>query len=242
MNTIKNILLKILGPLILSKSKIVKIEDISDKLRILTIKGKSLKKANWIPGQKVTLKLNDKDLRSYTPLSWNKEEGSFQTAVYLHNNGPLSRWASNIQLNSKVTVMGPRASLALENSIESFVFFGDETTFGLAHALNEAHKGKQKISFVLESYNIHEAKKALDHLKLSNSHLIQAGEIEAACNLILADFNNFHGNKKIILSGKQQNMVKIRQALLAAGLENKDITMKVYWGWKDDPNGKLKLV
>lgn len=238
MSTIKNILLKVLGPIILSKSRIVETNKLGDHFMLLKIKGKSLKKGNWTPGQKVTVQITDKDMRSYTPTKWDKEDASFETLVYLHNNGPLSKWASSVKLKSKVTIMGPRASLVIDESLASFIFFGDETTFGLCYALQNGHTNISQ-KYFLESTHFEESQKVIDHLKLQNVEHHNIDNIDQIKQDILTHFNSIKGPKKIILSGKQQNIVKIRTFLFENNVDPKDVIIKVYWGWKDDPNGKL---
>jgi ferric-chelate reductase (NADPH) len=238
MNKIKEILLNFLDTVTLAGSKVVSNERLSPHFQFITIKGKSLKKTNWLPGQKIQVQLKGDEKRSYTPSSWNKEDGSFQTLVYMHGKGPGALWARDVKTNTKVTVIGPKASLVIAPEIEHVLFFGDETTFGLAHALKTYNKEVQ-YNFFFEASDINESLHVLKKLNLEDSKLFGIGELEKISSEIKSIFNS---NKKtqITLSGKQQSIVALRELLYAIDFPKEIIGTKVYWGWKDDPNGKLK--
>lgn len=239
MNTLKLILLKILGPFLLSKSKISSIQKLSDKLLLVTIKGKSIKKASWTAGQKVSLKLNDEVMRSYTPMSWDQEKGEFTTLAYLHKKGPFSNWFSETKINSSLIVMGPRASVTLKEEDQNIIFFGDETTFGLVYALENFYAEKTIYPF-FESTDFNDSNIALDKLNLKNTKHFPLDSTDIISHEILTLFKSLEiNNTLIILSGKQQSIVKIRDYLKNNDIPSSKISIKVYWGWKDDPNGKL---
>ena len=156
MSTIKNILIKVLGPIILSKSKIVTNEQLSPHFHLLTIQGKKLKK-EWTPGQKIQVKLKDDQMRSYTPCTWDSQKGVMQTLIYIHGKGPGSSWARDAKAQSKVIILGPKKSLSLDHEIKTIHFFGDETTFGLAHAIKK-NIPNINFHFYMEANDIEESK------------------------------------------------------------------------------------
>lgn len=238
MSKIKTFFLEFLDTITLERSRVVSNERLSPHFQFITIKGKSLKRTNWLPGQKIQVKLKDDEIRSYTPSSWNKEDGSFQTLVYMHGKGPGALWARDVKTNTKVTVLGPKTSLVIAPEVEHVLFFGDETTFGLAHALKTYNKELQ-YNFFFESSDINESLPVLKRLNLQDSKLFGISELEKISSEIKSIFNS---NKKtqITLSGKQQSIIALRELLYTKDLPKEIIGTKVYWGWKDDPNGKLK--
>ena len=238
MSSAKKFLVKLLGPLILSKSKIVSNERISPHFQFLTIQGKSLRKAEWIPGQKIQIQLKNDDMRSYTPSSWDSSKGVMQTLVYMHGKGPGALWARDAAPASKVTVIGPRKSLKLDPEDKNIIFFGDETTFGLAHALKK-YTEDIRYSFLFEANDLSESKSVLERFELGDSPLYKLNQYEIVSKEIVELFNK-NKQTRIILSGKQQSIVKVREYLYESGIPKDNIDKKVYWGWKDDPNGKLK--
>lgn len=237
-NTIKMLLLKILGPVLLSKSEITKIEQFGEHFRILTIKGKALKKAQWKAGQKVTVKINDNDMRSYTPINWDNQTGSFQTLIVLHNNGPLSRWAKQIKPKSKVTILGPKGSLSLDETKKEVIFFGDDTTLGLISAIENNSPNTTFHNFIESNY-LSNVEEVITRLNISSTEVYPMNAFETYQSDIFKKFNELTENSLIILSGKQQNIVKVRDYLRLQNVPKEKVQVKVYWGWKDDPNGKL---
>lgn len=238
MSKAKNIILKILGPLFLSESKVVSNERLSPHFQFLTIKGKSFKKSDWIPGQKIQVRLGDELMRSYTPSSWDKANGVVQTLVYMHGKGPGALWARDAKAGEKATILGPRGSLSLAPELTDVYFFGDETTFGLAYALKENFKAVN-IQCFFESVDLNESRPVLEKFNLKESSLYALSQFDIIASDIARAFKN-NPTSKIVLSGKQQSIVAIRQKLYTLGITPEQIIVKVYWGWKDDPNGKLK--
>ena len=139
MSTIKKLLVRVLGPFILSKSKVITNEQLSPHFHLLTIQGKQLKK-EWMPGQKIQVQLKNDQIRSYTPCSWDSKAGVMQTLVYMHGKGPGALWARDVKAQNKIIIMGPKKSLSLSQDTKTVYFFGDETTFGLAHAVKKIYQ------------------------------------------------------------------------------------------------------
>lgn len=238
MSKIKKILLKVLGPLVLSKSKIVSNEKLSPHFQFITIKGNSIKKKEWFPGQKIQVQLQGDEMRSYTPSSWNQSEGVMQTLVYMHGKGPGALWARDAKVKDKVTVLGPKSSLKIHDGMKRVIFFGDETTFGLAHALLK-NRTEIEFHFFFEANDLKESSLVLKRFELEQSNLFELGQMDAAARALAMAFIN-DGSTQIILSGKQQSIVALRERLYAQNIPKEYVDKKVYWGWKDDPNGKLK--
>ncbi len=238
MSQIKKILLKVLGPIILSKSKIVSNERLSPHFQFITIKGSSIKKKEWVPGQKIQIQLKGDEMRSYTPSSWNQSEGVMQTLIYMHGKGPGAIWARDVRAQDKVTVLGPKSSLRIDEGVKRVLFFGDETTYGLAYALLK-NRTDIEFHFFFEANDLSESLLVLKKFELEQSTLFELNQMDAAAKALQTAFVN-DGSTKIILSGKQQSIVALRQRLYAQDIPKDFIDKKVYWGWKDDPNGKLK--
>lgn len=237
MSTVKKILVKILGPLILSKSKIVSNEQLSPHFHLLTIQGRTLKK-EWIPGQKIQIQLKGDEMRSYTPCSWDSKAGVMQTLVYMHGKGPGALWARDAKAQNKVTVLGPKKSLKLEEVGKRVIFFGDETTFGLAHAIKK-NVPDIKFNFFMEAGDTDESSSILKRFDLEDALLVSLGQLDLIAGQMSKLFEE-DNSIKIVLSGKQQSIVALREKLYSLNIPKASIGTKVYWGWKDDPNGKLK--
>ena len=156
----------------------------------------------------------------------------------MHGKGPGALWARDAKAGSKATILGPRGSLVLNEELKEVVFFGDETTFGLAYAIKENFKHLDVKCF-FENTDLSESKPVLEKFNLHNSTLYTLSQYDIIASDIARGYKS-SATSKIVLSGKQQSIVAIRQKLYTLGILPEDIIVKVYWGWKDDPNGKLK--
>lgn len=237
MSTVKKILVKILGPIILSKSKVVANEQLSPHFHLLTIQGKKLKK-EWIPGQKIQVQLKNDQMRSYTPCSWDSKAGVMQTLVYMHGKGPGALWARDVKPQNKVVILGPKKSLTLETETKTVLFFGDETTFGLAHAIKKNYP-ETIFHFYMEANDTNESSAILKKFDLEDALLVSLDQLDLISQEMTKIFKD-DGFTRIVLSGKQQSIVALRNKLYSQNIPAAAIGTKVYWGWKDDPNGKLK--
>jgi NADPH-dependent ferric siderophore reductase len=143
-----------------------------------------------------------------------------------------------VKEGASVIVLGPRSSLVLEEASSDILFFGDETTIGLASALKE-NKAASKLAFFFEANSLEESRLILQRFSLTESSLYPLLSHEKVAMDLKKSFDD-NREATIILSGKQQSIVAIREKLYALGVPAEKIIIKVYWGWKDDPKGKLK--
>ena len=237
MSSIKKIFSKLFSSFSLQDTKVVANERLSPHFQFLTIKGNALKNSDWVPGHKIKVALSGDEKRSYTPSSWDRENGVMQTLVYMHGKGPGALWARDVKPKSKVKISSPGSPLPIEPHIKSVLFFGDETTFGLAHALKKY--SQTHYQFFFESTDTQESLGVLQKMDLTQSRLVELNKLDLLAQEINGLFKDPQFTK-IILSGKQQSIALLREKLYALGLPKESIGIKVYWGWKDDPNGKLK--
>jgi ferric-chelate reductase (NADPH) len=75
------------------------IEELNPKLRLITLSGDALENVIWTLGDKMRIQLGGSLQRTYTPLDWVSEEGSFRFLVYLHADRPGTRWARSLRVD-----------------------------------------------------------------------------------------------------------------------------------------------
>lgn len=141
----KGFLLNALGGLVLRQGQVCRTRDLSPRFRWLTVQGDALRDADWTPGDKVQVLLPTLEVRTYTPLAWDRAAGT--TELLLFRNQPQSvspeaahpgtRWISTVREGNACRFVGPQRSLSVAADMPA-VLFGDETSFAVARALSRA--------------------------------------------------------------------------------------------------------
>lgn len=103
---------------------------LSGDLKLVTFKG-DFTDENFLPGEVVQFRVDDKSFRHYTLSSFNKEQGWCTALFYLNGQGPGSQWATNLQTGDPVNFRAGKGSLPYDEQASHHFFFGDETSIGL---------------------------------------------------------------------------------------------------------------
>lgn len=206
------------------------VETLTPHFRLVDLQGEALKDHVWTPGQKTQVQLGGFVSRTYTPMSWDNDRGATRFLAYLHGDGPASRWAGALKTGDEVLMFGPRGSLDLSSVATPLVLFGDETSFGLAHAL--AASGAGDIAFLFEATSIAESETALAALGISNAGLVarkaedaHMDEVEAVLLQTVAARNP----QQFVLTGRSVSIQRLNRALKGRGFTSAQIKSKAYW-------------
>src|SRR5262249_40190794 len=125
--------------LLMRPARATAVTSLSENFRLIDFQGEALKYCAWSPGDKVQMKLDGGlSTRTYTPIEWDRELGTTRFIAYCHGAGPGSEWARSVIVGDERQFFGPRASLELVSRAPTTVLFGDETSFGLAVALERS--------------------------------------------------------------------------------------------------------
>jgi ferric-chelate reductase (NADPH) len=225
----KKFLSNLLVKYLVKKAVVLSNEKIGESFQLLTIKLPG--KKDWIPGQKIQIKVSDAELRSYTPSLWEKDKKTFQTLIYNHRSGPGAQWSEAVLPQTKVQVVGPRKSLDITEFNRNILFFGDETTYGLAYALvNSKHNFSIKCFF--EGSHLDESVTALKHLGLDDQIFYERTTNDSHLKDCLEKMLSIYKDEIIIISGKMSSIRYMENALLDRGISEELIVKKRYWGWK----------
>lgn len=222
---ITNLLVKYL----IKKSIVISNKKIGEDFQLLTIK--LAQKKSWTAGQKIQIKVSKTELRSYTPSSWSADNRTFQTLIYNHRSGPGALWSESIAPQTSVQVVGPRKSLELSGNNDNLIFFGDETTFGLACILKKTLK-KSSIKCFFEATRYSDSLLALQSLQLEESVLIERTRSDTHLKICLDKIMDIYSNETIIISGKKNSIEFLERSLLERNIPPEKIIKKRYWGWK----------
>ena len=72
----KGLLLSAVGRLVLRHARVTAVEDLGGHLRRIALASDELRGASWTAGDKVQVLLPSKDVRTYTPLAWDRTRGA----------------------------------------------------------------------------------------------------------------------------------------------------------------------
>jgi ferric-chelate reductase (NADPH) len=205
---------------------------VADGFRLLTMSGPALSKVSWLPGQKVQLMLGGWTQRTYTPLSWDAARGSTTLIAYMHGASPASDWARVLAGGEPCAIFGPRGSLDLNALERPSVLFGDETSFGLAHALRHTPLGARGVQLLLEVSNPVAARAALDSIDVGAAELIARQPADAHLAEVEQRATQLLGSERPrgwVLSGKATSIARLTKLLRQLDVPRRQVQAKPYW-------------
>ncbi|MGN6091008.1 MAG: siderophore-interacting protein [Luteibacter jiangsuensis] len=213
-------------------AKILDIEDIGRRFRLITLGGDALRDAHWTPGDKVQVQLGGWVQRTYTPMEWDAERGRTRIVAYMHGDAPGANWARALRKGEDCIVFGPRKSIDLTRlALCDAVMFGDETSFGLARArLNIARLEETHLFFEVAS--VPESRAVLAKLDLTGSIVHERAGNDTQQLLLEEKMQSVLQAKpdaRVVLSGKASSVQHMRQLLKRLGVGSNRFQTKAYW-------------
>jgi NADPH-dependent ferric siderophore reductase len=208
------------------------VRDIASGFRLVALAGDALRGVDWTPGQKVQLMLGGWVQRTYTPLSWDAGGGVLELLAYVHGDGPGAAWARALAVGASCAVFGPRSSLDLQRLARPALLFGDETSFGLAHALRFTQATATGVSLLLEVNAKRVSSAVLDAIGISGAHLVERGSGEDHLNEVRELATRLVATHAIgagVLSGKAPSIAHVGKHLRQLGLPRAQLQTKAYW-------------
>lgn len=206
-------------------------EPVGDHFRLLTLSGAALRGVGWKPGQKLQVAMGTGFLstRTYTPIDWDEAGGHARILAFVRGETPGSAWAQDARVGDHYDVFGPRASVDLSWARGPLRIFGDETSIGLASALQSSAPGRSVICR-FEAAQPDAAALACDHLGLHDAKIFARMVDETHLDLIEAELPALAvGGATFVLSGRAQAIQRFRQALKRLSVPGPRIVAKAYW-------------
>lgn len=206
-------------------------ENLSDSFRLIELQGDALKDRDWTPGDKIQIKLaGGVTTRTYTPINWDKASGSTRFLAYCHGNGPGSELAKYLVIGDELTIFGPRKSLDLTKLGTDVLLFGDETSFGLAAALDATGRSILSRQYVFEVNDRLKSLSVLGALGLTGAHAIERRQDDTHLEELRKTVMRIKRHcTAFVLSGKASSIQKINQSLRKRGVESRKLHAKAYW-------------
>ncbi len=204
---------------------------LSGHFRLVELAGDGLKGVTWIPGEKVQFHLGNLKSRTYTPISWNPNEGAARFIMFLHGKGPGSEWAESLKTGSQCHFMGPRSSLNFAEINGDSIFFGDETSIAAALA-HHGSNGTQQNRYVFEVSSLVESGEVIQRMGLPNAKLVKKAPDEthlAEVGQSLVDAALELAEPRWVFTGKGQSIQSLRKVLRTRDISFPKIKTKAYW-------------
>ncbi|HEY6725775.1 MAG TPA: siderophore-interacting protein [Polyangiaceae bacterium] len=205
---------------------------LGEQFRLVTLSGDALRGVKWLPGQKLQVALGSWAYRTFTPLSWDAEQGSTQLLLFLHGEAPASAWGRALQVGNSCTLFGPRDSLDLSALDRPALVFGDETSFGLAHSMRFTPKGAAGVRMLFEVTSKQTARGILDQLGVADVDLVERRPDDAHLNEVeqlAVDQLQTRSIQSWVLSGKASSIQRVSKRLRSLGVARGRIRTRAYW-------------
>lgn len=214
------------------RAQIVMVEELNPTFRMITLGGDALKKAEWTPGDKIQIQLGGWVQRTYTPLDWDGVEGRARILVYLHGDGPGTRWAAGARAGDDCVLFGPRRSIDLTRLRSPAILFGDETSFGLAAAWKGVVIASGPVEMLFEISTSAESRSVIEQLGLGNVNTsVRAGDdahLPSLDDRILVRPSSLRSTQ-FVLTGKSTSIQRIRRLLRQRNVASSQFQSKAYW-------------
>jgi len=196
-------------------AEVIQIDILSSSIKRIRLKG-DFKKMNVTVGSYLSLKINYTQSRKYTVYALDQENGFLEILVYLHPEGAQQRFMSQLIVGDKVMLNKLRSSSDfLQQSMQEFVFFGDETSLGFATSLLSLWKVNHPnhlFIFELDEEN----KEIPTTLGLTNTLVVSKEESfrnEKWISQLTAIESNEWKNAPFILTGNAKSIQIIRKVI-----------------------------
>jgi len=162
--------------------KVLDVSAISPQIKRIRFQG-NISKWHFVIGYACVIRVSETEFRNYTIAHYNMQNETFDIIFHIHGNGVGSRYIDNLKIGDEIFIGPPRGKKLYNKSGKQQLFFGDETSFGVASALLPLLKdNNQLFQFYFE----------LDH---ANRNVPEQLGLE---NFTVFPKDNFFRNEKLI--------------------------------------------
>lgn len=114
--------------------KVVETHYISPQIKQIRFQGE-ISKWNFQIGYASVVRVSETEFRNYTVAYHDKENGLFDIIFHIHGKETGSQFLDNLKANDALFISPPRGKKLYDPSRKQQLFFGDETSIGVAYAL-----------------------------------------------------------------------------------------------------------
>ena len=217
------------------EARVDAVHALSPHFRLVSLRSESWRKVAHLPGDKMQVRVGGMAFRTFTPFRLAEGSDGLDLLGYEHGDAPAARWLGGVAPGDRCHVLGPRRSLDLAAIDRSTVFFGDETSLGLALALCGTPLGGLDTHFIFEVADAVEVRSVLDamgHGMLRHAWLVErqaGGGHLVAVEAALARYAGADSFRQYVLSGQSLSVQRLHRSLKAAGARPSQMLVKAYW-------------
>jgi len=183
---------------------------------LVTLVGSELAENTWHAGDRVSLRMPEDELRSYTPFDWDQRAGRARLLGVGLADGPGTRYLRALKVGDQVQVLGPKRSVNLDLE-RAPIIVGDETVLGLCAAWNNAHPDLSA-TVLLEAADIAACRAAAHAIGVAPDRIVNDRASLVADTIEAAQAN---AAAPLVLSGRAQTIAAVRRELKAAALNDR---------------------
>ena len=220
---------------LMRQAQVTAVQHLSSNFRLITLEGDELKRCSWAPGDKIQIKLASGLItRTYTPISWDSENGVVRIIALIHGDSdtPGSKWAAKIKTGDTIALVGPRSSISLNSLQRPSFLFGDETSFGLAVALQRTQDQFDRTSLLFEVSSVDESTEVLRQLGVPNATLVERlaqDEHLDQAERLMHSITEINKCSHFVFSGKATSIQHLKWSLKTRGTGAPTLQVKAYW-------------
>lgn len=204
----------------------------SPEIKKITFRGE-LSHTDFHPGSSMIFRTGDRELRHYTPSSFDRERGTFEILFHIHRNGPGSKLAEQLSPGARLKVTGPGGKKLYDKDRTFHFFFGDETSLSFYVALlREINSNKQwaRGIFELNEVNINVPEERGYDVKT----VLRTPEDPAREAILLLEAwiiakPELFKQSVFYLTGNVASVQKFRTVLKKHGVSSRNIKLQGYW-------------
>lgn len=135
---------------IMLEMQILETTDISPDIKKIRFQG-DLSRMNFQIGYANLIRVNNTEFRNYTTAYHDTEKGILDIIFHIHGNGVGSRYINTLATGDELCISLPRGKNFYDPGIKQQFLFGDETSLGIACALQPIlKKNKHPYQFYFE--------------------------------------------------------------------------------------------
>jgi NADPH-dependent ferric siderophore reductase len=221
---------EVLRRILMREATVTACEPVAAQFRLITLEGPALREVAWIPGQKVQIAMSGPFVtRTYTPIEWDAVAGSTRILGYMHGDGPGSAWVRNMKPGAKCDVFGPRRSIDVSDVPGTLALFGDETSMGLAFALQNEDRART-IRCYFEVTDLESSRLVITRLPLVHAELFSRTKDEVHLERMEAAFRALvDSDATFVLTGKVSTIQRLKRVLKRHDVPARRVVTKAYW-------------